>query len=157
MGGDSNTAIYRPAETPNLCYRFSCVGVLPWQGNPVCREVEYRFTVLAYIKNITYLDYGTIDPTEVLQVRTSVQRWSVPWRLAACGDEASTAISCFSCLRVYEGETLSLFAISRYKRLAGGRFFVSFSLQLWSTSPRWGAYAVYVDTPLLAGDNKSLN
>lgn len=40
-----------------------------WQGNPVCREVEYRFTVLAYIKNITYHDYGTVDPAEVLQVR----------------------------------------------------------------------------------------
>ncbi|CAN0438287.1 unnamed protein product, partial [Ectocarpus sp. 13 AM-2016] len=39
------------------------------QGNPVCREVEYRFTVLAYIKNIAYHDYGTVDPAEVLQVR----------------------------------------------------------------------------------------
>lgn len=43
--------------------------LLAWQGNPVCREVEYRFTVLAYIKNITYHDYGTVDPAEVLQVR----------------------------------------------------------------------------------------
>lgn len=34
----------------------------------MCREVEYRFTVLAYIKNIKYHDYGTVDPTEVLQV-----------------------------------------------------------------------------------------
>ena len=39
------------------------------QGNPVCREVEYRFTVLAYIKNITYHDYATVDPAEVTQVR----------------------------------------------------------------------------------------
>ena len=38
------------------------------QGNPVCREVEYRFTVLAYIKNITYHDYATVDPAEVAQV-----------------------------------------------------------------------------------------
>lgn len=39
-----------------------------FQGNPVCREVEYRFTVLAYIKNITYHDYATVDPAEVVQV-----------------------------------------------------------------------------------------
>lgn len=30
--------------------------------------MEYKFTVLAYIKNITYHDYATVDPAEVSQV-----------------------------------------------------------------------------------------
>lgn len=54
----------KAADTLPACRRAPCA----WQGNPVCREVEYRFTVLAYIKNITYHDYGTVDPAEVLQV-----------------------------------------------------------------------------------------
>lgn len=63
-----------------LC--LMCPGSLAYQGNPVCREVEYRFAVLAYIKNITYLDYGTIDPTEVLQV-CGAEQCSVAWRRGA--------------------------------------------------------------------------
>lgn len=47
---------------------FGGVFLFLCQGNPVCREVEYRFTVLAYIKNITYHDYATVDLAEVLQV-----------------------------------------------------------------------------------------
>eukprot|EP00903_Cladosiphon_okamuranus_P006381 g6246.t1 len=47
--------------------RYPKLQLVNLEGNPVCREVEYRFTVLAYIKNITYHDYGTVDPAEVLQ------------------------------------------------------------------------------------------
>ncbi|CAM9371112.1 unnamed protein product, partial [Hapterophycus canaliculatus] len=53
--------------------RYPKLQLVNLEGNPVCREVEYRFTVLAYIKNITYLDYGTIDPTEVLQAKEQYQ------------------------------------------------------------------------------------
>lgn len=53
----------------------------------MCREVEYRFTVLAYIKNITYHDYGTVDPAEILQVRAlstaeGSQKWYLQYRPA---------------------------------------------------------------------------
>ncbi|CBN75927.1 Protein phosphatase 1, regulatory subunit, and related proteins [Ectocarpus siliculosus] len=53
--------------------RYPKLKLVNLEGNPVCREVEYRFTVLAYIKNITYHDYGTVDPAEVLQAKEQYQ------------------------------------------------------------------------------------
>ncbi|CAM9261125.1 unnamed protein product [Ascophyllum nodosum] len=53
--------------------RFSKLQLVNLQGNPVCREVEYRFAVLAYIKNITFHDYAAVDPTEVLQAKEQYQ------------------------------------------------------------------------------------
>ncbi|CAM9929189.1 unnamed protein product, partial [Ectocarpus sp. 4 AP-2014] len=53
--------------------RYPKLKLVNLEGNPVCREIEYRFTVLAYIKNITYHDYGTVDPAEVLQAKEQYQ------------------------------------------------------------------------------------
>ncbi|CAN0573130.1 unnamed protein product, partial [Ectocarpus sp. 12 AP-2014] len=53
--------------------RYPKLKLVNLEGNPVCREVEYRFTVLAYIKNIAYHDYGTVDPAEVLQAKEQYQ------------------------------------------------------------------------------------
>lgn len=35
--------------------------MLTLSDNPICRESEYRMIVLAYVDNITYLDYALID------------------------------------------------------------------------------------------------
>lgn len=58
----------------------------------MCREVEYRFTVLAYIKNITYHDYGTVDPAEVLQV---LARSTVPRSEVKCNVLLRRVYCCF--------------------------------------------------------------
>jgi hypothetical protein len=33
-------------------------------GNPVCKEAEFRMTVLAYVDSLRYLDYALVDPSE---------------------------------------------------------------------------------------------
>lgn len=38
--------------------------MLTLADNPICKEAEYRNMVLAYVKNITYLDYALIDPKD---------------------------------------------------------------------------------------------
>ena len=38
--------------------------MLTLADNPICKESEYRMIVLAYVDNITYLDYALIDPND---------------------------------------------------------------------------------------------
>jgi hypothetical protein len=33
-------------------------------GNPICKETEYKTTVLAYVSNIMYLDYALVSADE---------------------------------------------------------------------------------------------
>jgi hypothetical protein len=38
--------------------------MLTLANNPICKEPDYRMLVLAYVDNITYLDYALIDPAD---------------------------------------------------------------------------------------------
>lgn len=38
--------------------------MLTLAGNPICREVEYKMTVLAYVDTLRYLDYALVDASE---------------------------------------------------------------------------------------------
>lgn len=38
--------------------------MLTLSNNPICKEADYRSLVLAYVDNITYLDYALIDPQD---------------------------------------------------------------------------------------------
>lgn len=40
--------------------------MLTLSNNPICKESDYRSLVLAYVDNITYLDYALIDPQDRL-------------------------------------------------------------------------------------------
>jgi Leucine-rich repeat len=35
------------------------------EGNPVCREADYRYTALAYLRSMRFHDYVMVDPAEV--------------------------------------------------------------------------------------------
>ncbi len=38
--------------------------MLTLAGNPICREAEYKMTVLAYVDTLRYLDYALVDSSE---------------------------------------------------------------------------------------------
>lgn len=43
--------------------------MLTLSNNPICKETDYRTLVLAYVDNITYLDYALIDPQDQLAAK----------------------------------------------------------------------------------------
>lgn len=54
---DSMEQIIRIRQLRNL-------KMLTLSDNPICKENEYRMIVLAYVDNITYLDYALVDPND---------------------------------------------------------------------------------------------
>jgi len=59
----------------NLLYlrQFKKLQVVTLEGNPVCKDPEYRFFVLAYLPNLKYVDYALVGPSEVISAREQYQ------------------------------------------------------------------------------------
>lgn len=59
-----------------LCHylrKFKKLNLLNLEGNPVCKEAEYKYMLLAYLPNIKYLDYALIHEGEVTTAREQYQ------------------------------------------------------------------------------------
>ncbi len=59
----------------NLLYlrQFRKLQLLTLEGNPVCKDPEYRPFVLAQLESLRYLDYGLVDKSEVVSAREQYQ------------------------------------------------------------------------------------
>jgi hypothetical protein len=53
--------------------RFKSLRLLNMEGNPVSKESEYRMYVLAYLNNLTYLDYAMVMKSEIVAAREQYQ------------------------------------------------------------------------------------
>ncbi|KAG5188451.1 protein phosphatase 1 [Tribonema minus] len=53
--------------------QFPRLQLVNLEGNPVCKEADYRFTALAYLKAMKFHDYTMVDPSEVEQAREQFQ------------------------------------------------------------------------------------
>ena len=53
--------------------KFRNLHLVNLEGNPVCKEPEYKMMLLAYLPNIKYLDYSLINPPDVAAAREQYQ------------------------------------------------------------------------------------
>ena len=56
-----------------LVLRPFCLKMLTLSGNPVCEEVEYKTTALAFLTNLCYLDYEMVQEREVISAKEQYQ------------------------------------------------------------------------------------
>lgn len=60
----------------DICHylrKFKKLHLVSLEGNPVCREAEYKMVLLAYLPKIKYLDYALIHATDVATAREQYQ------------------------------------------------------------------------------------
>ncbi|CAK8990116.1 Dynein regulatory complex subunit 3 (Flagellar-associated protein 134) [Durusdinium trenchii] len=59
----------------NLLYlrQFKNLRLVTLDGNPVCKDPEYRMFVLAYLEKLQYLDYAMVEQSEVISAREQFQ------------------------------------------------------------------------------------
>jgi hypothetical protein len=61
----------------SLCLRpfrkFERLRLLNLEGNPVCKEAEYRMMVLAFLNQLKYLDYSMVQRDEIIAAREQFQ------------------------------------------------------------------------------------
>jgi len=53
--------------------QFSKLRLVTLEGNPVCKDPEYRMYVLAHLEHLRYLDYSLIERSEVVTAREQYQ------------------------------------------------------------------------------------
>lgn len=53
--------------------KFRSLHLVNLEGNPVCKEAEYKMMLLAYLPNLKYLDYALIYATDVATAREQYQ------------------------------------------------------------------------------------
>lgn len=63
------------SKLENLLYlrQFKALRLVTLEGNPVCKDPEYRMFVLAYLDRLKYLDYALVDAGEVISAREQFQ------------------------------------------------------------------------------------
>mmetsp|Transcript_13763 Transcript_13763/g.29764 ORF Transcript_13763/g.29764 Transcript_13763/m.29764 type:complete len:277 (-) Transcript_13763:1483-2313(-) len=59
----------------NLLYlrQFKKLRLVTLDGNPVCKDPEYRMYVLAYLDCLKYLDYALVEKNEIISAREQYQ------------------------------------------------------------------------------------
>jgi hypothetical protein len=68
------------SQIDNVMYlrQFRNLRLVILAGNPICKDHDYRSYVLSHIKDLVYLDYRRVNPTDVTAAREQHQVLLVP-------------------------------------------------------------------------------